>query len=375
MSGRALAPAFAAAFANTRLRWCGYLLASTLVWLAGCATPPPPVPRDIIPNPIKPEPITTLTAPTAEEPQLALLRNLATQQEQLDRVAAPLLLNNPDLCKTQARNLLGFTAKNQHSYSAEMIEAAQLLFGLTERLQVIGVLPGSGAARAGLRRGDLLHSAEGKALPVGPNAERAAAEILAPLANTRASIRLTIARDGVNSELVIPLTRACAFRVDLGNADNVNTYADGRRIMITRGMLEFAKSDTEIAYLIAREMAHNTLSHAAKMRNSSIVGAQIDNLIRVHPDTTMLIGNAGIKPMLPELDLAADNLALYMLARAGFSLDQATAFWQRLATQYPAGVLNGHTALHPVSTARIAAMEKTIKDIRQKQQGKRPLVP
>ncbi len=352
-----------------------WAMLSALTILVGCATQAPPAPKEVIPNPIKSEPVTTLTAPVAEEPQLALLRTLAAQQEQLDKVAAPLLLNNPDLCKTQARNLLGFTAKNQHSYSSQMTQAAQILFGLTDRLQVIGVLPGSGAARAGLRRGDQLHSAEGKNLPVGPNAERAAAEILAPLANTRASIRLSIMRDGVSSDLVIPLTRACAFRVDLGNADNVNTYADGRRIMVTRGMLEFTQSDAEIAYLIAREMAHNTLSHAAKMRNSSIVGAQIDNLIRLNPDTTMLISNAGIKPMPPELDLAADNLSLYMVARAGFPLGQVIGFWQRLASQYPPGVLNSHSALHPPSAARVASMEKTIREIRQKQQAKRPLVP
>jgi predicted Zn-dependent protease len=145
--------------------------------------------------------------------------------------------------------------------------------------------------------------------------------------------------------------------------------------MITRGMLNFAKSDTEVAYLIAREMAHNALGHAAKQRSNSVVGQQIDNLIRVNPDLSMLIGSAGIKPTPPDLDLAADNLSLYFLARAGFSLDAVSSFWQRLASQYPATVLNSHTALHPAHAARMTALEKSLKEIRAKQRAQKPLLP
>jgi S1-C subfamily serine protease len=44
-----------------------------------------------------------------------------------------------------------------------------------DRLEVASVLPGSGAARAGLRKGDALVAANGKVLPVGANAETLAA--------------------------------------------------------------------------------------------------------------------------------------------------------------------------------------------------------
>ncbi len=348
--------------------------AGALLLLSACSSPPPPAPR-VEPAPTTPEPVVTLTAPPLEDPQVEALRTLASMQERLDHVAAPLLLTNPDLCKNQARNLLGFNAKTQYSYSSEFVRAAQVLFNLTERLQITGVLTGSGAARAGLRRGDILIAAEGKTLPTGQNAERAAGAILAPLASTRANMKLTIQRDGKQQEITVPLTRACAFRVDLGNADNVNSYADGQRAMITRGMLNFTKSNNELAYLIAKEMAHNILGHAAKQRANSIVAQQIDNLLSVHPDLSMLIGSAGIKPTPTELDLAADNLSVYLLARAGYSLDQLPAFWQRLAGQYPASVLNAHTAIHPGHTARITALEKSVKEVKAKQKARQPLIP
>lgn len=355
---------------NTLLQLLTPLLLVTL--LCACATKVPVVPEQ---RPLTVEPVNTTTAPVAEEPEFEYLRAVANGQERLDRVAAPLLLGNPDLCKSYARNLLGFIPKTRYSYSSEFAKAAQALFGLGERLQVVSVLTGSGAARAGMRKGDILISAEDKALPSGPNAETAVGEILGPLTATRANVRLVIARDGVNQELLVPLTRACPFRIDLGNADNVNTYADGQRILVTRGMLDFTKSDAEIAYLIAKEMAHNALSHAAKQRSNSVVATQINNLRRMRPDTSMLIGNAGIKPTPQELDVAADALAMYMLARAGFALDQVVPFWQRLASQVPATVLNGHTALHPATAARITAMEKAIKEVKAKQAQKKPLVP
>lgn len=352
----------------------GLLPLAVAMLLSACASQQAPAPV-AEQKPLTAEPVITLTAPPAEPVELETLRAVASQQERLDRVAAPLLLSNPELCKSYARNLLGFIPKTRYSYSAEYVKAAQALFGLGERLQVVGVLAGSGAARAGLRKGDILLSAEDKPLPTGPNAETAVGEILGPLTASRASVRLTISRDGAQQELVVPLTRACPFRVDLGNADNVNTYADGQRILVTRGILDFTRSDNEIAYLIAREMAHNALSHAAKQRSNSVVATQINNLRRIHPDTGMLIGMAGIKPTPPELDAAADSLAMYMLARAGFSLDQAIAFWQRLASQYPATVLNGHTALHPATAARVTAMEKAIKEVKAKQAAKKPLLP
>ena len=66
----------------------------------------------------------------------------------------------------------------------------------------------------------------------------------------------------------------------------------------------------------------------------------------MQPDVSMLTGAAGIKAMPQELDVQADTLAIYLLARAGYNVDNAARFWQRLAAQVPATVANGYTALH-----------------------------
>jgi hypothetical protein len=303
------------------------------------------------------------------------LKVIASLQERLYRIAAPLLINNADLCKAQARNLLGFTAKNKYSYPGEYADASAAVLGYDDVLQVSGVLAGSGAAKAGLRKGDDLIAAGGRPLPKGLDAESKAAAVFGPLTANSATLSMTIARNGNSQTLNVPVTRACAFRVDLGNSDNVNAYNDGSRVMLTRGMINFAQSDEAIAYVMAKELAHNILGHAGTMRSTATMASIIDNLASVRPDLTMLVGTAGVRPMPVDYDVAADNLALYMLARAGYNIGNARSFWQRLSNQYPVTALNGYTAIHPNVTARLAAMDRSVSEIKAKQAAKRPLLP
>lgn len=351
------------------------LLLPAALLMAACATPvAPPADSPAPTEPTRPATAPARPAPTSNAEQQALQAMVALQ-DRLYRVAAPLLVNNTELCKKNARNLLGFTAKNRYSYSNEFSNAAQKSLGLDDRLQVMGVLAGGGAARAGVRRGDILLAVEDKNLPKGEAAEREAAAILAPMMSGRSSIALTVQRDGSRMALSVPLTYACAFGIELGNTENVVAYSDGHRVLITRGMMNAARTDDELAFVLAKEMAHNSLSHATKQRTSATIGGIIDNLTRIRPDMSTMSGMAGLRPMPQDLDAMADKLALYMLARAGYNIDLVVPFWQRMASEYPANVLNGYTALHPSTNYRVAAMEKTIKDIRSRQARKKPLLP
>lgn len=302
------------------------------------------------------------------------LRVLTEQQSRLYRVAAPLLVKNAPLCKGNARNLIGFSAKNKYSYSADYVTAAQAL-GLGEQLKITGVLPNSGASQAGVQAGDLLVTVEDKPMPQGPNAEREASALLGPLVGQRSRIKLGLLRNEKSITVAVPLTLACGFGIELGNTDNVNAYSDGRRVLVTRGMLNFVRNDTELAYVLAKELAHNALRHPAQQRMTGTVGGIINNLIHITPDNSMLNGTGGVKAMPQELDAAADTLALYMLTRAGYDIDGASAFWRRLAAQYPATVLNGYTAIHPGTLYRLSIIEKTSAEIRSNPAAKKSLLP
>jgi len=356
----------AAAFATS-------LAAATALLLTGCATQAPQqtgtAPRVVERTPEAP----------GLNPQMAAaadtLTRMADLQNRLYRVAAPLLIQNAELCKGQARNLLGFTAKNRWSYPGDYNEAAHVAFGMDERLQVTSVLAGSGAAKAGLQTGDVLLSAAGKPLPTGQHALSQAGAVFGKIIASQATLPMTVERRDSERQLSIPVTRACAFAIELGNADNVNAYADGSRVLVTRGMIHFTRNDEELAYVLAKTMAHNMLGHAAMQRNVSTIGSIIDNLKSVTPDTSMLIGSGGIKAMPPEMDAAADRLGLYLAARAGYDIDDADNFWKRLNETHPATVLNGYNANHPSLAARLAAIEKAQAEIKSKKSAKKALTP
>lgn len=343
-------------------------LASAML-VVGCATQ---APVKTAPRPVAPP---VPAQPAVSNAELEALRALVALQDRLYRVGAPLLVNNTELCKGNARNLLGFTAKNKYSYSSEYINAATAGLGLNDRLQVMNVLGGSGAAKAGVRRGDVLMAAEGRPIPQGENAERQAAATLAPLVTGKASVKLSLVRAGANLDVTVPLTHACAFGIELGHADHVNAYADGYRVLVTRGMVNFTRSDEELAYVLAKQMAHNALAHAQRQRMNATVGGIIDNLVRIGPDMGTLSGSGGVKPMPANLDAAADTLALYMAARAGYAVDRAPAFWQRLAGQYPASVPNSYNAIHSPIDTRLPVIEKTVAAIKSKQAKGQALVP
>ena len=372
--------------------------------LAACATPAPPArvnppvatpipvviqapapvpvaaPVQVVipaPAPVAPPPSTVVeAAPAPEMPpvsvdKITLLQTWVNQQERLYRVAAPLLIQNTELCPRHVRNLLGMTAKTKYSYTADFVAEAQTALGLDERLRIMDILPASGAALAGMQKGDILLKVEIEPFPQGPDAERAAASLIGAEIQGRSSLNLTVLRDGERVAVTVPLTPACAMTISLGNSGYVNSYADGHRVMVTRAMLDFVQSDQELAYVLAKEIAHNALSSSARQDMSALIG-RLDSLnANVGGDNPA----AGIAPYSQEADASADKLALYMLVRAGYSIDAVLDFWKRLALAYPKNIKNFHTALHPSTDYRLTVMAEVMKTIETKQKGGLPLLP
>ena len=304
-----------------------------------------------------------------------VLNGLLLRQERIYRIAAPLIIKNAVLCRTQARPLLGFTAKNQHSYPPELAVAARQNLGLDERLQVMQILDGSGAMRAGLKRGDILQTIQDLSIPTGSQAEPEAARMLSPILKNLSEITITVVRQNQPITVNVPLTLACAFTIDVGNAQHLNAYADGRRILLTRGLLDWLSNDEDVAVIIAREIAHNVLQHAKQLQQVATLSSVIDNLLLFKPDQAAANSGNGIKIVLEKMDQEADRLALFMLARAGYDLANFANVMQRLAQAPNASLANSYQTLHPWTESRQSLIQTTINEIRQKQSTKKALVP
>ncbi len=348
------------------------LLLMMMLMLSACSTLSP-----VSTSPSSSSSTSSSTAPAAKATAARdpVLDALLARQDRVYRIAAPLITKNAVLCRSLARPLLGFTAKNLHSYPPELAAAVRNTLGLGERLQVMQVLEGSGALRAGMARGDLLQSIQDIPVPEGPQAENEAARTLAPVLKNLTEIRVTVLRRGQPLSLQVPLTLACAVAIDIGNAPNLNAYSDGRRVMLTRGLLDNLTSDEDVAAVIAREIAHNVLQHARQLQQVATLSAVIESLLPLKPEPASYTGSGGIKPTPEKMDQEADRLAMFMLARSGYDPLSLIRVSQKLATLAPPSQTNSYSALHPWTEERHTIAQASAKDIRQKQAAKKPLVP
>lgn len=333
--------------------------------------PTPPGPAVVAPAipPASPPPEVVQETPPVPSPvdKDAALRKWVDQQNRIYRVAAPLLINNTELCPRHVKPILGFTAKNKYSFSREFIDAAQSSLGLGEELRVMNVLPASGAAQAGLREGDVLVAVEIEPAPQGQDAEHVAAALIGEEMQGRDSLHLTVMRNGERMALDVPLTPACAMALDLGNTDDARSFSDGRRVMVTRGMLDFAQSDDELAYALAREIARNEVMPEARPAMAEL----IDHLHTIDARTASGDAPAAAQDSYSVSDDSADKLAIYLLARAGYDLDGFQLFWERLESARQRGIRPATT----VASAHMPTVDQTIREIKTKKEDGLPLLP
>lgn len=175
----------------------------------------------------------------------------------------------------------------------------------------------------------------------------------------------------------------CAYKVILDPKEiGLNAHADGKNVVINPGMIDFATNDTHLAFVIAHEFAHNIMAHiAAQQKNvaiGGILGTLGDALAQSQGlNTSGAFGKMGANQALlrysPSFETEADYVGLYILARAGYPIEQAPDFWRIMSLSEPRAIYV--TSTHPNNPSRTIAMEKTIPEIRSKQRASQPLLP
>lgn len=187
---------------------------------------------------------------------------------------------------------------------------------------VIAVVPGGPGDVAGVRANDVLLTVNGVTLPSEPgladpfDAARAHAradsvhDLLA-----RAGMKpmtLTVLRDGAVVPVEIRPAPTCPSQVHLARSGQRNAFADGRHVFVTTGLLARLGGDDQIAFVIAHELAHNILRHAAILRSDKVRHGRI--VRQTERDADALAGelmlDAGFDPVAGAqalLRLAADG--------------------------------------------------------------------
>lgn len=300
-------------------------------------------------------------APTAPPSQ----ENIIAQQVRLFEVSYPLLRAARTWCKDATLHGMGLFALNRHALGRH--ESVAWQYGIDDRLRVLATSPGSPATRAGLMAGDIILSVGGAAAPTTATATRTFGAQMNRIAIAGAPVEVTVLRDTETINKTVALEPLCGYQVHVSETPQVNALTDGRRtIQITRGMLGFARTQPELAMVVAHEIAHNALGHLAAR-------AQFMKSIAENGAAAPKANINGMTPAFSQaLEMEADHLALYILARAGFAPGDAPAFIARLGG---GGARNLQVESHPAGAARVAAVRKTIAEIERKRARGLPLVP
>lgn len=174
----------------------------------------------------------------------------------------------------------------------------------------------------------------------------------------------------------------CYYDFSVSQDHDINAHADGKRIVVTNGMLRFVDSDDELALVIAHEMAHNLMQHTRSKQINSLVGTALGYALDAAAGAYGVGTSGGFSQAGSEIgglsysaafEQEADYVGMYIAARAGYDVKRATGFWRRFTVQEPDTAYGGLT--HPSNPERFVAMQKTVQEIAVKRKDRLPLVP
>lgn len=264
-------------------------------------------------------------------------------------IAYRLTTANAPLCRSLAPTP-GWAIHSLGQYDPALRDQARASFGFETPIAVEAVVPGSAAAKAGVRAGDSIVSVDGRPIDSGAPgkdassaARDAAVEQIAGLPADR-PLAVELMREGRTRTVTIPASPGCrsAFEVLLG--PGMTASADGRIVQI--GVRFFERyTDDEVAVVVAHELAHNILRHAARLEAAGVKRGLLSE-----------VGRNGRLFRLTEDQ--ADLLGAYLLRNAGYDPQIAVRFWREHGGDVDGGLFRSRT--HPSSSARAKALEAAI---------------
>lgn len=164
--------------------------------------------------------------------------------------------------------------------------------------------------------------------------------------------------------------------------ETINAFAaPGGTIFVTRGAIVQAKSEDELAAVLAHEVAHVVRGHAIgtikKSRMSGVYKKFLDSSVELDPETEkMMTGVFGgsiddivdgslVKGYSKDTEFEADKVGLAIMAAAGYDPAAFTRYLKTLDAHQETGS-GGFYATHPKPTDRIKKLEAELKKVKSK---------
>jgi len=321
----------------------------------------------------------TATAQEQELQREMFVTKLDGQVARLENLARRLAASNVAFCRSQGKTFKSLGLFPMH-YRAlpdgdKWAQAHQKVMGIQpDALTVLVVTVGGPAERAGLRRGDALLAVNGHDLDVRSRKAAQKSWILPHELAQKGDVTLRVQRDGQESEVTVAPEEVCASAFVVAWSNAVNAMADGRAVYVFQGMMDYAKTDDELALILGHELAHNVMGHPDSKKAGQVLGMLLDLALGLGTGVNTGLG-AGMGGLAysQEYEAEADYVGMYFAANAGADLKTAPEIWRRMAADSPGAMTGGAT--HPGSAERFTALEATRAEIERKKAAGQELLP
>lgn len=198
------------------------------------------------------------------------------------------------------------------------------------------------------------------------------------------SVKIEILRDNEALTFTVKISSIPVnLPIIMVDMPEVNAATDGKSIFVTYGLLNFTKSDDEIAVVLAHELAHAVRGHAAKMQGGQILsffaaltlGMVAERSSPGSGEAVMRgvgqLGDLFSASYSRDLEREADYFGTRFVYYAGFNVDVCATAEERFAIEIPATLVQDYLSTHPSSAERLARVRKIIEELKAEKNNNR----
>ncbi|MEQ1550360.1 M48 family metalloprotease [Sphingorhabdus sp.] len=277
-----------------------------------------------------------------KDPVVVAHQELIAKDVRLATIGYHLAKGSADFCRNKWRNP-GWVLHDERQYPD--LGLARRVFTFRQPISIAAVVEGGPAQRAGLAPGDGLFGADGSVVWYGPEPKRhqPSSERIDGLRDefaTRLSegrpIPFQIDTEKGRRDFLLDSPAICASDFWVDAHAKRDAGADGVRVRVTSGLIDYVLDDDELAAVVAHEMAHNLLDHRPLIEATK----------------------RGKTKVIKATEAEADRLSIWLMANAGYDPEAAITFWQRYGKATGLGIFSAPT--HYRWQTRVAMLRKEI---------------
>lgn len=156
-----------------------------------------------------------------------------------------------------------------------------------------------------------------------------------------------------------------SYSYQIIKSEEVNAFATiGGHLYVTTGLLDFVRSEDELAFVVGHEIAHLEMGHTLRKQKKLLSIARLAKISQIEK----LAGLASYielmlaAPFSQVDEYEADKKAFKLAVSAGYEQEQFPAIFERLAEQKDENLIQKLLSTHPLAVKRQECIEYYIEN-------------